>query len=229
MCGRFAQTPALQSLFSRYKFFGEDEAGVVPCYNIAPTQSVPVIFRDDEGDHLDAMRWGLVPHWSKEIGTKPLFNARAETVATKPSFRTPFKRHRCLVPATGFYEWKKGAKNTKIPYFIHNKDESPMVFAGLWDRWDQQDGTILHSFTIITTRPNVTMKPIHDRMPVILSEEAEDTWLDPNQHDPDHLTPLLNPSDPELIEAYPVSSEVNSASHEGEGCIIHAPSQGDLF
>lgn len=229
MCGRFAQTPALQTLFSRFTFFGEDEAGVVARYNIAPTQPASVIFRDEEGDHLESMRWGLVPHWAKEVGTKPLFNARSETVAEKPSFRTPFKRHRCIVPAIGFYEWKKGAGTTKVPHFIHRKDDTPLVFAGLWDRWDQQNGDILHSFTILTTRPNGLMKPIHDRMPVILSEKDEAKWLKVNEHDPEHLLPLLEPCDSDLIEAYPVSAEVNSVAHDGEGCIVHAPSQGDLF
>ena len=230
MCGRFSQTPIVQAIFSRYTFIGEDPAGVVPRFNIAPTQSVPVIFRDEEGDHLDSMRWGLVPHWSKEIGTRPLFNARGETVAEKPSFRTAFRRRRCLVPATGFYEWKKepGGK-TKTPYFIHMKKDAPMVFAGLWERWDQPDGNILHSFTIITTTPNEVMEPLHDRMPVILSEEDETKWLDPEEHEPEHLLPLIKPCDANLIEAYPVSTEVNSSSHEGEGCIKPAPTQGDLF
>lgn len=229
MCGRFAQTPIVQAIFSRYTFIGEDPAGVVPRFNIAPTQSAPVIFRDDEGDHLDSMRWGLVPHWSKEIGTRPLFNARGETVAEKPSFRTAFKRRRCLVPATGFYEWQKKSGKQKIPHFIRRKDEGPMVFAGLWERWDQEDGDILHSFTIITTTPNETMKPLHDRMPVILDEHDEAKWLDPEEHDPDHLKPLIKPCDSDLIEAYPVSTEVNAATHEGEDLIKRAPAQGDLF
>lgn len=201
MCGRFSQTPIIQAIFSRYSFIGEDPAGIVPRYNIAPTQLVPVIFRDEEGDHLKSMRWGLVPHWSKEIGTRPLFNARGETVAEKPSFRTAFRRRRCIVPATGFYEWKKepGGK-TKTPYFIHNIDQSPMAFAGLWERWDQPDGGMLHSFTILTTTPNAVMEPLHDRMPVILAEEDEAAWLDPEEHDPERLKPLIKPCAPELID-----------------------------
>ena len=229
MCGRFAQTPALQSLFSRYRFFGHGEGKIAHRFNIAPTQSVPVIYRDDDGDHLESMRWGLVPHWAKEIGTKTLFNARSETVADKPSFRTPFKRHRCIVPVSGFYEWKKGAGREKIPHYIRRSDNDAMAFAGLWDRWDQENGSILHSFSVLTTRPNALMKPIHDRMPVILHEADEGKWLSITEHDPDHLQPLLEPYPAEEMEAYAVSPEVNAVDHDGEGCIEHAPSQGDLF
>ena len=229
MCGRFAQTPALTTLFSRFKFFGEDPAGVVARYNIAPTQNVPVIFRDSDGDHLESMRWGLVPHWTKELAAgKPLINARGETVAEKPSFRTPFKRHRCLVPASGFYEWqRKGSK--KVPYFIQLSDERQMCFAGLWDTWDAEDGTVLHSFTIITTFANELVKPIHDRMPVILREEDEAEWLNVDQHEPKRLKPLLVPYPEEEMEAHTVSPLVNSVAHDSEDCLVHAPEQGDLF
>jgi putative SOS response-associated peptidase YedK len=229
MCGRFAQTPALTTLFGRFKFFGEDATGVVPRYNIAPTQNVPIIFRDSEGDHLESMRWGLVPHWTKEISSgKPLINARGETAAEKPSFRTPFKRHRCLVPASGFYEWKrKGPK--KIPYFIRLSDNRQMCFAGLWDRWDAEDGTVLHSFTIITTFANELVRPIHDRMPVILREEDEARWLDVDQHEPKRLKPLLVPYAEEEMEAHTVSPLVNSVAHDSEDCLVYASEQGDLF
>ena len=229
MCGRFAQTPIVQAIFSRYTFIGEDPAGVVPRFNIAPTQPVPVIFRDEEGDHLHPMRWGLVPHWSKEIGTRPLFNARGETVAEKPSFRTAFKKRRCIVPATGFYEWKKepGTKK-KTPHFIHMKGETPMVFAGLWEHWNNPEGGDLNSFTIITTTPNAVMEPLHDRMPVILSEDDETAWLDPD-NEAEQLHPLIKPCEDDLIEAYPVAPDVGSATHEDEDCIKPAPTQGDLF
>lgn len=229
MCGRFAQTPELSTLFSRFKFFSEDAAGVVPRYNIAPTQKVPIIFRDSEGDHLDSMRWGLVPHWSKEVVSgRPLINARGETVAEKPSFRTPFRRHRCIVPATGFYEWKREG-SAKVPYFIRLKDDRPMCFAGLYDRWDAGDGSLLHSFVIITTFPNQLMGTIHDRMPVILSEEDESLWLDPDLHEPKRLKPLLVPCAEEKMDAYPVSTLVNSVAHDSEDCIAEAPEQKDLF
>lgn len=229
MCGRFAQTPALTTLFSRYTFFGEDEAGVVPRYNIAPTQRVPVIFGDADGNHLESMRWGLVPHWTKELASsKPLINARGETAAEKPSFRTPFKRHRCIVPASGFYEWKReGGKKT--PFYIHLTKNRPMAFAGLWDRWDAPDGSILHSFTIITTAANELVKPIHDRMPVILREEDEAMWLDVDQHDPERLKTLLVPYAESEMDAHAVSPLVNSVAHDSEDCLEQAPEQGDLF
>lgn len=229
MCGRFAQTREMESIFSRFRFIGEDEAGVVPRYNIAPTQQVPVIFRDSVGDHLEAMRWGLVPHWSKEMPSgKPLINARGETAAEKPSFRTPFKRHRCLVPASGFYEWKRNG-STKVPYFIRLTEGRSMCFAGLWDRWDAADGTVLNSFVIITTFANGLMEGIHDRMPVILREEDEGLWLDVDQHEPKRLKTLLVPYAEEEMEAYTVSSLVNSVGHDSEDCLAHAPEQGDLF
>lgn len=229
MCGRFAQTPELTTLFSRFKFFGGAPSPISPRYNIAPTQNVPVVFSDSEGTHLDSMRWGLVPHWTKElVSSKPLINARAETVAEKPSFRTPFKRHRCLVPASGFYEWKReGTKKT--PYYIHLADDAPMCFAGLWGTWDVEDGSLLHSFTIITTFANELVKPIHDRMPVILRENDQELWLDADRHEPKRLKPLLVPYAEEKMATHSVSPLVNSVLHDSEDCLAHAPEQGDFF
>ena len=234
MCGRytlsnpqgsFSETPEIDA-----RFLAEfvETGWVEPRYNIAPTQDVPVI--TNEGARLiERMRWGLVPHWTKELAAgKPLINARGETVAEKPSFRTPFKRHRCLVPASGFYEWqRKGSK--KVPYFIQLSDERQMCFAGLWDTWDAEDGTVLHSFTIITTFANELVKPIHDRMPVILREEDEAEWLNVDQHEPKRLKPLLVPYPEEEMEAHTVSPLVNSVAHDSEDCLVHAPEQGDLF
>jgi putative SOS response-associated peptidase YedK len=232
MCGRFAQAKEILTLLNRFNFYGEDAAGVVPRYNIAPTQSVPVIFHDGEDLHLRHMRWGLIPHWAKDpaIGNR-LINARGETAAEKPSFRTPFKRRRCLVPATGFYEWQKpvGGKGSKIPYYIFRRDEGLLCFAGLWDHWDAPNGDIVQSFTIITTRPNKLMRPVHDRMPVILDEADENLWLNPDIHAPDRMQPLVRPCPDSLLAMYPVSTLVNSPTHESRDCIEPLPEQEELL
>ncbi len=229
MCGRFAQSPKVESIFKRYRFVGDSAYSGAPRYNIAPTQPVPVILRDEEGTHCEFMRWGLVPHWASAYNSgKPLINARAETVAEKPSFKTPFRRHRCLVPATGFYEWKPNGTH-KTPYFIRRTDEQPVCFAGLWDRWDVDDGSILHSFSIITTRANALVKPIHDRMPVILDEADEAIWLNTEEHNPEHLHALLNPYPAEAMCAYAVSPVVNGVEYDSPDCLARGQEQGDLF
>ncbi len=232
MCGRFAQAKEILTLLNRFNFYSEDAAGVVPRYNIAPTQSVPVIFHDGEDLHLRNMRWGLIPHWSKDqaIGNR-LINARGETAAEKPSFRTPFKRRRCIIPATGFYEWQKpvGGKGNKLPYYIFRRDEELLCFAGLWDHWDAPDGEIVQSFTIITTRPNNLMRPIHDRMPVILAQSDENLWLNPDIHDPDRIQPIIRPCPDSLLTMYPVSTLVNSPTHDSPDCIVPLPEQEEFL
>lgn len=229
MCGRFAQSPEVESIFKRYRFIGSQALKGLPRYNIAPSQSVPVIMRDKEGTHCEAMRWGLVPHWATDDHTgKPLINARAETVAEKPSFKTPFRRHRCLVPASGFYEWKRNGTH-KTPYFIHRSDEGAICFAGIWDRWDVKDGSILHSFSIITTRANALVKPIHDRMPVMVHESDEARWLNNDEHDPEHLQSLLQPYPAKEMSAYAVSPVVNGVEHDSADCLAPGPEQSDLF
>ena len=229
MCGRFAQGSEVDSIFKRYRFIGTQAFSEGPRYNIAPSQSVPVMFRDDEGMHCEAMRWGLVPHWATvDHGGKPLINARAETVADKPSFNTPFRRHRCLVPASGFYEWKGDGRH-KTPYFIHRTDRGGVCFAGLWDRWDAGDGSILHSFSIITTRANALVNPIHDRMPVILHESDEALWLNTEEHNPTPLQALLVPFPAEAMSAYAVSPVVNGVDHDSADCLAPGHEQGDLF
>jgi putative SOS response-associated peptidase YedK len=183
---------------------------------------------------LSRLRWGLVPSWAKEvkIGDR-MINARAETVASKPAYRRAFANKRCLIPADGFYEWKAGTaaggdkKPRKQPYFIHRKDGEPLAFAGLWEVWkvpdDRPDNEKdlggddgwLRSCVIVTTTANELMAPIHNRMPVILPESAWERWLDPDEHDVDTLAELLVPADDALLEAYPVSTEVNNARNNG--------------
>jgi putative SOS response-associated peptidase YedK len=197
-----------------------------PRFNIAPTQAVAAVRRVPESSEparqLVLLRWGLVPSWAKDpkIGNS-LINARAESVAAKPAFRTAFRRRRCLVVADGFYEWQRtGTK--KQPYFIRLADDRPFAFAGLWEFWEGPDHSALESCTLITTSANELMAPIHDRMPVILSPDDYDRWLDPAIQKPDQLQPLLRPYPSGEMLAYPVSTHVNNPRNEDAECIAPA-------
>ncbi len=223
MCGRFTLTvdPAdLQTAFSWVDF---GNATLAPRYNIAPTQGVPVVTNDGK-NKLDFFTWGLVPFWAKDpaIGNR-MINARAETLAEKPSFKNAFKRRRCLILADGFYEWQKiPGEKTKIPTYIQLKTGQPFAFAGLWENWHSSDGSEILSTTIITTEPNPLMKPIHNRMPVILPKAAYEAWLSPGEADPHTLNPLLRPYDSTLMTAYPVSRLVNNPQNDSPACVAPA-------
>ena len=219
MCGRFTLTTHLGAIAKRFgvsRFL--EEAGHAPRYNVAPTQTV-IVVSDDGTRHLTEMCWGLIPSWAKDpaIGNR-MINARAETVATKPAFRVALLKRRCLVVADGFYEWQK-QERTKQPFHIVLKSREPFGFAGLWDTWTSPDGEEIKSCTIITTDANEQLKPIHDRMPVILTCDAEAVWLDPAIQDPAKLLPLLKPYPAEEMETYPVSRWVNRPDHDGPECI----------
>lgn len=170
------------------------------------------------------MRWGLVPSWSKDPKAgPPLINARSETIATKPSFRTAFKRKRCLIPADGFYEWQKQADaKTKVPHYIRMAKDRAFAFAGLWECWHGSDGSDLESCTIVTTEANELMRPLHDRMPVILPEEHFTQWLDPKNEEAADLESLLKPYPPAEMTAFPISTLVNSPRNESSDCIVRA-------
>lgn len=218
MCGRYTLTPEQKALQLEFKFTSAPTPHE-PRYNIAPSQPAPVIVREDE-NVLKMMKWGLIPYWAEDpkIGFK-LINARAETITEKPSFKTAFKKRRCLVPADGFYEWEKGAgKQVKIPHRFVLKSGKLFSFAGLWDIWQTPEGKQLETFTIITTGPNELMKPVHDRMPVILHKEDEEFWLDP-QADEKALLSLLKPYDSGLMEEYEVSIKVNSPKEDSPECV----------
>ncbi len=191
-------------------------------YNIAPSQSAPVVVRDADQNTLKLMRWGFVPFWAKDpaIGHK-MINARAETVAEKPSFRRSFAHRRCLVLADSFYEWKSAGKNSKgrIPLRIGLQSGEPFAFAGLWDLWKDPAGDLLESFTIITTTANRLLKPVHDRMPVILRKQDETSWLDPAVGDIKKLKSILKPFDEKQMECYEVSTLVNSPKNDVPECI----------
>jgi putative SOS response-associated peptidase YedK len=221
VCGRYVQASSPELLAER---FGVDEARVEdhePRYNVAPRTDVPAVRRRDDRKILSSLRWGLVPSWADDpkVGDR-LINARAESVADKPAYRTAFERRRCLVPADGFYEWQKlPGKKRKQPMFVHLRSGEPMAFAGLWEIWkdpkaEGEDEGWLRTCAIVTTDANDVLAPIHDRMPVILPESAWGTWLDPDA-DPDTLRHLLVPAPDDLIAIYPVSPLVNSADNDG--------------
>ena len=214
MCGRFTLTvdPAeLKDAVADIKFPGEYAAR----YNIAPTQ--PVLAAPNDGmNRADFFVWGLIPSWAKDpsIGSR-LINARGETIAEKPAFRGSYKYKRCLIFANGFYEWKSqpGTK-TKTPYFIHLKSGEVFAFAGLWDEWHSSDGSTVRTCTIITTTPNELMSKIHNRMPVILQPSDFAEWLEPSPRTPDSLSHLIQPFPAKLMDAYPVSTLVNSPAND---------------
>lgn len=220
MCGRFAQINTPESVA---QVFGVDQIKMEfePNYNVAPSQNVAVVIYDHYKDKkkLGTMRWGLIPHWAKNrsIGYK-MINSRAESVAEKPSFKIPFRRKRCLIPASGFYEWKKADKK-KIPYFIHLKNRPLFGFAGIFDKWISPQGDELHSCSIITTSANKRIKEIHHRMPLIISQRSEDIWLDNSKYDEAELLPLLQPVAPDKTAAYRVSDFVNSVKNNSPVCI----------
>ena len=210
MCGRFSLTANEAELNLRFELEG-GEAPYVPRYNGAPTQLLAVI--TGESPHrLSYHRWGLIPPWAKDIsiGNK-MINARAETITEKASFRTPLFSRRCLVPADGFYEWQQDAG--KQPYRIFVKSNALFAMAGLWERWKSPEGELVESFNIITTEANEFMKPIHNRMPVILKRADEKTWLE--SKDSAEILSLLRPYAAGDMDAYPVSKLVNSPRNEG--------------
>ena len=216
MCGRFSLTD-IDSIFSRFGVIISKDINkkITPHYNIAPTQKIPVIYQDNNQENrIEFMKWGLVPFWAKDpkIGHK-MINARAETLTQKPSFKHLLKSKRCLVPSSGFYEWKRIDKR-KVPYYIGIKNSKIFSFAGLYDNWKDSVGNELKTFTIITTNSNNTLKPIHNRMPVILEREFEEDWLDVKTHDFDSLKQMLKPYPDDKMIAYAVSYEVNNPSND---------------
>jgi len=214
MCGRFTLTADMNILQESFPWLNIPE-GLGPRYNIAPTQPVAVVPNDGK-NKLDYFVWGLIPSWSKDpkIGSR-MINARAETLAEKPSFRTAFRRRRCLILADGFYEWRQeGQGLPKTPMYIKLASSKPFAFAGLWESWNSKDGSNILSCTIITTQPNAMMEKIHNRMPVILPEDAYPLWLEQGEADTTRLSELLIPYTKEEMVAFPVSRAVNSPQND---------------
>lgn len=225
MCGRFTLRTPAKDIAKAFSL--ADVPDVVPRYNIAPTQPILAIRLDRERAKREAVQlhWGLIPFWADDPKTGyKMINARAETVAKRPAFREAFARRRCLVVADGFYEWQK-TNGTKQPFLIHMKDDRPFAFAGLWERW-KSDGEKIESCTIIVTDANELLEPIHDRMPVILSPEDYDFWLDPDFDDRKKLAAMLRPYSGEDLEMYPVSTVVNSPQNEVAECVEPVEQEG---
>lgn len=221
MCGRFVSSSTPDEIGA---YFDAEppraEVVVEASWNVAPTDDVYVVVEHDGTRQVAAHHWGLVPFWAKDpkIGSR-MINARAESLTTKNAFKAAFEHRRCIVPADGFFEWKKiPGQKTKQPYFIHRSDGEPLAFAGLWEQWrgpDRSSGERLRSTTVITTDANETMEPIHDRMPVILPPSAWDQWLDPAATDVEMLEKLLVPAPPDVLVMHPVSTEVGNVRNNG--------------
>jgi putative SOS response-associated peptidase YedK len=222
MCGRFAQTTKPKNIAEKLQIqlkVGLEE--FQPRYNVAPSSMVPCV-RVPYGETkpvLENLKWGLIPSWAKDpkIGFK-LANARAETVAELPSFRSAFKKQRCLVPIDGFYEWNQ-ATQPKQPYYFSVKSKEPFYLAGLWEFWQPPTGKVLQTFTLITTKPNTVVAPVCDRMPVILDEKDFEPWLNPQNQDTAQLQTLLKPYPADLLRGYPVSTFMSKAGSEGSMCV----------
>jgi putative SOS response-associated peptidase YedK len=239
VCGRFVAVSSPALLAERFAVDELDVTDAEAHYNVAPRAMVAAV-RERRGDSprrvLSPLRWGLVPSWATDAaGGDRRINARAETVATKPAYRRAFERRRCIIPADGFYEWQKlevpGARRArKQPYFVHRRDGEPLAFAGLWEVWKLPDGSPpvdglagdgasadgwLRTCTIVTTAANETLRPLHDRMPVVLPESAWDRWLDREVRDVAGLQGLLVPAPDDALEAYPVGRLVGNAANDG--------------
>ncbi len=219
MCGRFSLGADATTLASQFNLF--EAPSWSPRYNIAPTQEVLVVVQDPTTASRQARqhRWGLIPSWAKDLAIgNQLINAKAETAATKPSFRAAFRKRRCLILADGFYEWKKEGRH-KQPSHIRLHDGRPFAFAGLWEHWDGGEGAATDSCTILTTTPNDLLRPLHHRMAVILPSIAYDPWLDPSIQEAERLQALLRPYPSEEMTAYPVSTRVNNPANDTPECI----------
>ncbi|MFF2752772.1 SOS response-associated peptidase [Psychrobacillus sp. NPDC058041] len=220
MCGRYTLFANFDTLIERFDIdITVEESLYLPSYNIAPSQSITAVISDGEHNRMGKLKWGLVPSWAKDekIGYK-MINARSETVDDKPSFRQSFIKRRCLIPMDSFFEWKTTDAG-KLPMRIKLRSNEVFAVAGLWETWKSPSGENLHSCTLLTTEPNELMLGIHNRMPVIIKRENESDWLNPLLQDKYKLKSLLAPYDAELMEAFPVSSEVNSPKNNHSGLI----------
>ncbi|MDM9382938.1 SOS response-associated peptidase [Chlorogloeopsis sp. ULAP01] len=220
MCGRFTLSVIPEVLAQAFHL--EQVPDIEPQYNIAPTQMVGTVLYNSQNHkrEFQQLRWGLIPSWAKDssMGAK-LINARAETVAEKPAFRSAFKRRRCLVVADGFYEWQK-QDGKKQPYYFRLQNGQPFGFAGLWEEWESPQKQQIKSCTILTTQANDLLQPLHDRMPVILTEQDYQMWLNCQMQEPEVLQQLLQPYKSEEMIGYPVSTLVNNPKHNSSECII---------
>ena len=228
MCGRYTLRASPQQLGLH---FGLDVVPEMrPRYNIAPTQLVPVVrAATDGGRELVELRWGLIPGWSKTPPSgAPLINARSETAASKPTFRAAFRQRRCLLPADGFYEWQK-LPTHRQPFHIHRPDGSVFGFASLWEQWHDASGKKLETCTILTTAANALLRPLHERMPVVVAPADYAAWLDPAVTDAAQVEPLLSGAAASELVVTPVTIRVNSIAHDDVECLTPAEQQKGLF
>jgi len=234
MCGRYRLTA--KERYLRDHFGLDDDPTWTPRWNISPTQQAPIIRQHPKEARrtFSLARWGLIPYWAKDrsAGAKAI-NAMSESAAEKPTFREAMKQRRCLVPVDAFYEWKKFGPKDKQPYSIALQDESTFAFAGLWERWrDPADKSVVETFTILTTEPNSLVADVHNRMPVIISADDYDLWLDPGITDPARVADCLKSFDARLMKQYPVGARVNRADNDDPECAREVPvesSAGMLF
>jgi putative SOS response-associated peptidase YedK len=233
MCGRYRLSRTKQIIEEHFDSVSGEEDWT-PRYNIAPTQLIPIIRQRPKEPcrELSLMRWGLIPGWAKDSsGAARMINARSETAVTLPAFRDAFKSRRCIVPADAFYEWKRIGKE-KQPFCFEVSGGELFAFAGLWERWQDAAGKVVETCSILTTHPNAVTSPVHDRMPVILSADGYDAWLDPGFKDVNAVSELLKPHDARLMRCYPVSARVNCVANDDEGCsapVEVIPAQDRLF
>ena len=220
MCGRFDLNQHQLEIY-----FGVDLSGVaeygerIPAYNIAPTDRVLTVISGGQTNYPRFMRWGLVPRWSKEISSKyTMINARDDQILQRRAYTGPFKNQRCLIPASGFYEWRKGPNRSRWPVRFTSRDGEPFAFAGIWER-ARPGGEEVLSCSIITTSPNELCSQVHDRMPVILPPGLYGAWMDPEEQDAENLLEMLQPYDPAMMRAYPVSQDVNAVRNKGSSLI----------
>jgi putative SOS response-associated peptidase YedK len=219
MCGRYRLSRRKQIIEEHFDALSGEEDWS-PRYNVAPTQPIPVIRQHPKEPvrALSLMRWGLIPSWAKDSSAAArMINARSETASTKPAFRDALKSRRCLIPADGFYEWKRNGK-TRQPYCFEVNEGKLFAFAGIWDRWKDPSGQWVKSCSILTTTPNAVISPVHDRMPVILDPDSHDLWLDPGMRNAAATSELLKPYDGRLMRCFPVSARVNCVANDDEEC-----------
>jgi putative SOS response-associated peptidase YedK len=219
MCGRFVSKAKKEEIEKEFKVEIRDGNLAVPRYNIAPAQMIAAIAEIENARELSSFKWGLIPRWAKDdsIGSK-LINARAETLDEKPSFREAFRSRRCIIPASGFYEWQKQAKGAKQPFYFYLKEKEVFGFAGLWEEWlDKQTGELTQTCTIITA--NEALKPVHDRMPVILKTGEYDFWLDEKVKDTNKLQNLLVPYPGKEMDSHAISRSINNPAVNSEELI----------
>lgn len=212
MCGRYTVIATPEQLRALFGYL--EQPNFPPRFNVAPTQPIAIVRLVNGERHFALVRWGLLPSWVKDPKAfSLLINARGETVAEKPAYRAAMKRRRCLIPADGFYEWKAGGPR-KQPYYIRAKSGQPLAFGGLWETWTGPNGEELETAAIVTTEANETLAPLHDRMPVIIAPDQFDLWLGNGDEDTAAASALIKPAPNELLETYPVSTDVNRVAND---------------